>query len=899
MIRNKIVKGLFSAFFSIIISANILSASALESNESVNEAVEVVTGLGIMTETQSGSFDGETFVNRAQTAEILAVMYDVSNASFSGQSYFDDVSEKSKYFSSINTARDYGYMRGYTDGTFRPEQTITYSEALQCMLRVGGYSDYAAAVYGDSNEAVLRAASENGITKGVTADINSPITRNIMARIIYNTLFVDIMEVSQVLPGGDATYTAKDGETVLKSRMGIEVIKGRLNAVGPMSLLDGVVLDNSKLAVDDNIYINSSDYHYYDKLGYYGEFYVKTEDVTEAEVRFVAFDKHRNESITIVSDNIIKAELDSITYLEEATGKNKLLKLSDDLTVVYNGRVLSSYDESVFVPDYGKITVVDDNLLIIYDVKTIVVDRFDYTNEMLYDLYSNTGKKFTDDSKNIYLSDSGKEMGNPLYNAPYRSVIDIMESRDGELMVAVLTDKSFTGKIIGFDYSEGTVNVDGTEYRLSKNFMGVYTDEEEEVKLYEELKIGMSVEFYLNSYGEVAGCNIDYTSGFSYGYLLSAKEFEDDENKIIFKIYTANGETVKYNNGSKVIVNDSSSLSDRNKILSSINSTASQLIKYKLNSENQITEIQTASDNRNGNERFVKDKFTLDFKTDLSGKATRIYTYSVGANFSIGDNTKVFFIPDDLQNAKKFKAGDKTLLSGDVRDANIELYDTDEAGMAKVIIYFSGGSGGTPNSNLWKSDAVVIDKVKSVVIDDEGTTGCEITGFRAGKEISLKCEDEELENYSTGNYWMSGYGGLYKNRTVKELRRGDIILAETDTTGNVTGFLLMLSADELPASYKEIMSDGGTPTPDNHLAGTSTHYGKVIKRYKPSLLVNANGDGTEPEWNKTFATGAANVYLFDKGRNEISIVTADEVKEDDVVFIRKNLTAVKEVYVLR
>ena len=47
MIRNKIVKGLFSAFLSIIISANILSASALESNESVNEAVEVVTGLGI------------------------------------------------------------------------------------------------------------------------------------------------------------------------------------------------------------------------------------------------------------------------------------------------------------------------------------------------------------------------------------------------------------------------------------------------------------------------------------------------------------------------------------------------------------------------------------------------------------------------------------------------------------------------------------------------------------------------------------------------------------------------------------------------------------------------------------------------------------------------------------
>jgi len=321
--------------------------------------------------------------------------------------------------------------------------------------------------------------------------------------------------------------------------------------------------------------------------------------------------------------------------------------------------------------------------------------------------------------------------------------------------------------------------------------------------------------------------------------------------------------------------------------------------RYVYYTENLITEIITAKDNRAGQERFIKDEFTLDFKTDLSEKATRIYSFAVGANFSISDTTTVFFIPNNLNDIKKFRAGNKNLLSGDVRDADIELYDTDEAGIAKVIIYFSGGSGGAPTSNLWKSDALVIERINQVIVEGTGEIGYEIQGYRGGKEVKLLCEDGELENYGTGNYWISGNDGLYNHKMVKDLKAGDIILLETDSVGNVSGILLMFSPSERPSSFKEIMNDGGTPTPNNHLAATSTHYGKVIKSYKSALLVNANSDGSNASWNKTFVKGNANVYLYDSVKDEVTMIAHDEITADDIVFIRKNLTTVKEVYVIR
>ena len=87
--------------------------------------------------------------------------------------------------------------------------------------------------------------------------------------------------------------------------------------------------------------------------------------------------------------------------------------------------------------------------------------------------------------------------------------------------------------------------------------------------------------------------------------------------------------------------------------------------------------------------------------------------------------------------------------------------------------------------------------------------------------------------------------------------------------------------------------------PSNHLATASTHYGVVKKRYTQSVLVNANGDGTDPTWNKTFLISGTNVYLYDREKKRVTMETMGDVNEGDIVFIKTYYNAPKEVVIIR
>lgn len=861
------------------------------------KAERFVNGLGIMVGNERNEFEGDAFVTRGQLAKILSVIYDVNAESYAGDSNFSDVDSSQWFFPYTNTAYEYGYMIGYDDETFRPEQYVKYSEALLCMLRVSGYSEYMAENYGTDDNSIVTVARMAGITKGVGNETSAPVSRTIMSSLIYNTLHTEMM-VADKISAGRPEYRVEKGLRVLKERMGIDIIEGRLLGCGIMSMLEsGENLANDQVAVGENVYDNKTGNTFYDSIGYYGDFYVKTENVPTEELVYVEFNDSKNDTITIMSEDIDSADMSHISYYEDGTDKKKRISLPSDITVVYNGRLLRSFNDYIFTPEYGKIRIIDDRVVIIYDMQTYLIERFDYTNDMIYDKYTNAGLHLDDSSGSMYMSNTGRTIGNPLYNAAYHSVLDVMKSLDGKSTIAILTDEAFTGKVDSVNTSDGKIVIDGKEYTLAQSFMNVPKSDGSSEKLYETIKAGMSIEFYVNSRDQIAGCDIDFVGGYSYGYLLRAYETEDFET-VKFRIYTQAGTKVEYEARNKLTVNPYGVLKSPAAILGAINNGDPQLIRYKIDNDNYITEVQTAYDNRNGEERFVKDKFSLDFKTDLEKKATRIYNYGVGANFALDDSTLVFFIPDDLSNMKKFKAGNKTLLSGDVRDSNIELYDTNEAGAASVVIYYSGGSGGTPPSTLWRSDALIISKTAEIMNED-GEESCRLYGYSAGKEVEIDCGDAEIENYGLGNYWNKAYADLYKGRTLKDLQKGDMILVEKDSDGNISGFLLIFSANEPPSVYKEVMCDGGTPTEENHLAATSTHYGKVIKAYHSAILANAHDDGSDPAWNKTFASGSAGVYLYDTAKDKVTMITADEIREGDTVFIRKWLITTKEIMVIR
>ena len=82
-----------------VLCSGVITAAAAD------EARDFVVGLNIMSMGQSGEFEGEKPVTRAQMAEILSAVYGISDEYFGGESYFTDISTDSKYFSCINNVK--------------------------------------------------------------------------------------------------------------------------------------------------------------------------------------------------------------------------------------------------------------------------------------------------------------------------------------------------------------------------------------------------------------------------------------------------------------------------------------------------------------------------------------------------------------------------------------------------------------------------------------------------------------------------------------------------------------------------------------------------------------------------------------------------------------------------
>ncbi len=78
------------------------------------------------------------------------------------------------------------FIAGYADGTFAPEQNITYGQAVTILMRLLDYTDADVGISWPTG--YLNAAKSAGLTEGVSLDGNSVITRAQAAKLFVNLL---------------------------------------------------------------------------------------------------------------------------------------------------------------------------------------------------------------------------------------------------------------------------------------------------------------------------------------------------------------------------------------------------------------------------------------------------------------------------------------------------------------------------------------------------------------------------------------------------------------------------------------------------------------------------------------------------------------------------------------
>ncbi len=183
------MKKIISLVITIALTLSLASVPAVNAAVSEEEGVEsLVAALGIMNGDENGDMRLDSYVSRAEFAKIAVSASAAKNSVAVGlkTSPFKDVPYTEWFAPYVKAAVSAGLVAGYLDATYRPDNTVTYEEAVTIMLRVLGYDDSSfgeAYPYGQIGK-----AQGLDMLDGVDGAIGAEMTRRQVMYLVYNTL---------------------------------------------------------------------------------------------------------------------------------------------------------------------------------------------------------------------------------------------------------------------------------------------------------------------------------------------------------------------------------------------------------------------------------------------------------------------------------------------------------------------------------------------------------------------------------------------------------------------------------------------------------------------------------------------------------------------------------------
>ena len=151
-------------------------------------AVEVLSGLGIVSGGSDGNYYPDQGLTRAQFCK-LAVLAEGHGDQVSGSAYrtlFSDVAGSHWAASYINLACEEGLVSGYGNGTFGPDDPVTVGQAVTVVLRLLGYTTDQVGPFWPEDYMVL--GERLGLLEGVSDDPDHALTRGEAALMLYALL---------------------------------------------------------------------------------------------------------------------------------------------------------------------------------------------------------------------------------------------------------------------------------------------------------------------------------------------------------------------------------------------------------------------------------------------------------------------------------------------------------------------------------------------------------------------------------------------------------------------------------------------------------------------------------------------------------------------------------------
>ncbi len=840
--------------------------------EKFEKEIGLLYALGIVEGNEDSLYKPADFLTRAEMTTIdlrLLAVDATANATF------EDVAPDHWAYKIIGTAQQLGIVNGMSETIFAPGENVTFPQAAKMLVCTLGYGVEAETLGGYPTGYLVK-ASQLGVTSGVKDD-GGPITRATMAKMVANSLDVDLMVRTGF--GDKANWEPKEGVNILNEYLDVVVYEGTIDATYTLDL-GGAACEEDEVAMKNTI-IKVGETNIASFIGRSVTVYAR-EDEEEETLTALHVEADKNSEIFTIAAEDVLPQTSATELWYDVDGSKEFFEIDANATWVYNGSVANAPVDLTAVN--GSITLSANDgekadIVFVNAYQDAVVEKVNATKGVITfkaPILNAEGSKLPSitldaDNKNVKFSITDKE-GKALEVKDLKEwdVLTITMNDDQTLYQIVSHNESVTGKITEYSATEETAVIGDKKYDIAD----VLVDADGKEVATATKKEGT---FYLNYLGKVVALDTEGNKDYKYGYIVAHAEGAGLDANESVKIFTEDGVMEIYNLNQKRKVYAETLVEEHESTWAEIETVEiERLLKYKLNAAGEITELKyMASTKPTGN--FIGPPISAwNFK------------------HKVLDTTKIFVVPDEYTgNDALYGFFDHALLTNHASVPNVTVYDLDEEDNVGVAL--SKGVSATP------STVGVITKVSEALLDDEPVVSVEMFEARVGKKtIYLK------EGLTSIEYLLNGFTnekavGLRKYSDaekaevvfepgIKGLEVGDVIwFAPKNAEGISMAVQVIMRAHHQPIGNTATSVDNAKIHYCDTLWHTERERGFVFVDKIDSISktnVSFTSYDRQNAVNESCRIGMdilseEMIYLYDMESGNISRISPEEILEDD------------------
>lgn len=911
--RNlKKVMALVLVLSMVVSMFTVMTASAAEDYNDVigtdyEEAVMTLAPLGVIAgiESEDGTilFQPYEIVTRAQMAAFIVRALGLS-VSTKADTEFTDVPRDFWGSGDVNIANKKNIIVGYGDGTFGPDDTVSFEAAVKMLVCALGYQE-------DANDnggwpaGYIAVGDKLGLLDGLEdllADTTAGCTRGTVAQLLYNAISISIQEVTYY--NGQVLSKTDSGNTMI-SEMGYEKYEDVIVNATDTAAVSGSLQDKGYVALEGikkDVLNGGWDMDQY--LGRPVTVYLKNNKKTnEYTIVAVVGTTNQSEIVTLDVADITGMKGNDLVYYVDRESSSKTsdytlagLKIDGgDLTMVYNNKSVADDDQDFALitgASNGTVTLIDSTKdgvferVIINTYKNYQVVETDVEENMLYlentvdeteveldDSKETNRPKFSivdTDGKALTLADLAEDDVLSIYSDVYPTVVGKDYVKDADALKIVVCTDTIEGAVTSI--ANQKIYIDGEAYEtdgvLATN---TFSMDDEGV-------------FFLDFNGDIAFSDTAAVLDnfeFVYDGIVNGRE-------ITLYTMSSDGEKVSYDMASTVRVDGVSynmSSADARKNLATalkIDGTdglqEEYIVSLKTNDNNEITRI-TLLDG-------IKERGYLTHSDKLIG------------SYSLNSDTVVFTIPagEDFDE-DNLKATKYTSLSNNT-SYNFKVCDTDKNGIVTCMIVYT-----TDGNVELESNIAVIQSVATTKVDDDIVLS--LTMIQEGKTVTKTTKTDDIFFINSAYETMYGDSAAIAYGAYP----GQIIMYNTDSAGAISSvdrvYPRPCLADEYVDGYYLVdkFQTWDNTTRRNDYARLFLGAGEVTdKNTNTKVMTVASAvNGEDASFVANYGSARITVVDTNMSTDELAVKVGSQsdIKTGDYVVVRKYKGTVRDIVVYK